>query len=537
MSIADIDAVGVPLQSPSNRGRQTVVAGVVIITGGVALQLPDVFTMIDNSRQLAPAPGMPITEMASMPSWTPSMLGGMLLVVLGLVVATAAQFRGAPRPAIGAGVTLNAIEDGQLRPIHVATAAVLTFALVVDIMKPLTIGFVLPGMRSEYGISVARGSLLPTIALLGTVVGSIVWGRLGDRYGRRTTLFLATLLFVATSVCGAMPAFEWNLVMCFIMGASVGGLLPLVFTLVAELTPRRHRGWIAVTVGGVGGLGGYLAASESAHLLAPHYTWRSLWLIGLPIGLLLLVLFPLVPESPLFLLRCSRTPEARTLLHRYGSTAEDLALVESPTDHRRLGLFALVRRYPAITAIFIVVGVAWGLVNFGFLVLLPTKLRELGMGDSVATGLLARSALYSAPALVFVVLAYARWHGRRSIAFFAGLIAMSLAGVAAWSTSGQGTAILTLSIGLLVLSLAAVNAMLLPYSAEIYPTSMRATGAGLAGAATKLGGVIGPFTMLLILKVHNDLRTVAIALMLLMIPVAALMLAVGRHSSTPDSDA
>ncbi len=234
--------------------------------------------------------------------WTPTMLIGMLLLLVGFLVAAQSLFRGT-RPSTGiAGIGVESIEHGRLRPIYWATAAVLTVALVVDVMKPLTLGFVLPGMGQEYDMPLEAVTILPLVALTGTAVGSVVWGLLGDRFGRRSALLLATLLFIATSACGAMPSFEWNLVMCFVMGSSAGGLLPLVFTLVAELTPRRHRGWVAVTVGCIGGLGGYLAASEAAHLLEPSLTWRALWLIGLPTGLLL-VLAPLVPESPLFLLR------------------------------------------------------------------------------------------------------------------------------------------------------------------------------------------------------------------------------------------
>ncbi|WP_313886985.1 MFS transporter [Salinispora arenicola] len=282
----------------------------LLVTFGVLLQLPDVRIMIDHARLKSDAdlpsgaPGMESMDaLEGMSMWTPTMLIGMLLLLVGFLVAAQSLFRGT-RPSTGiAGIGVESIEHGRLRPIYWATAAVLTVALVVDVMKPLTLGFVLPGMGQEYDMPLEAVTILPLVALTGTAVGSVVWGLLGDRFGRRSALLLATLLFIATSACGAMPSFEWNLVMCFVMGSSAGGLLPpLVFTLVAELTPRRHRGWVAVTVGSIGGLGGYLAASEAAHLLEPSLTWRALWLIGLPTGLLL-VLAPLAPESPLFLLR------------------------------------------------------------------------------------------------------------------------------------------------------------------------------------------------------------------------------------------
>lgn len=107
-----------------------------------------------------------------------------------------------------------------------------------------------------------RSSLF--VALSGTTVGSFVWGWLADIYGRRVSILLSTILFVSTAICGAMPSYGWNLVMCFLMGCSAGGMLPVVYTLLAEVMPPKHRGWVMVLVGGTGLVGGYLAAENYA---------------------------------------------------------------------------------------------------------------------------------------------------------------------------------------------------------------------------------------------------------------------------------
>ncbi|MFF5218048.1 MFS transporter [Micromonospora sp. NPDC000442] len=535
----------VDVRPAKRRGTLGLLLGVVLVTAGVLCQLPDVKMMIDHARMGPAEPGMEdMPGMKDMPGmegmapgepmdmWTPTMILGMLLLLVGLLVAGRALFAGVQRPD-SESVTVESIEHGRLRPAYLITCAVLTIALVVDIMKPLTLGFVMPGMSDEYGMSLESISILPLVALTGTAVGSVVWGLLGDRYGRRTALLLATLLFIATSACGAMPTFEWNLVMCFTMGTSAGGLLPLVFTLIAELTPRRHRGWVAVTVGGIGGLGGYLAASEAARHLEPALTWRALWLIGLPSGLLLLLMAPLIPESPLYLLRAGRRTEAEAVLRRYGShlgTTPPANGATSPatgTTATRPGVGAMLRAYPVVTSVIGVVGVVWGLVNFGFLVMLPAQLREAGLAGGVASGLLADSALYSTPALALVVLLYAAWSGRRALALFIAITAIGLGGVAVWTSTSGGTLLLLASIGLLVLSLSAVNAMLLPYSAEIYPTAMRATGSGFAGAATKVGGILGPSTMLLVLSLGGGLVLPAIALGVLCLVATVLLLVFG----------
>lgn len=472
--------------------------GVVVVVIGVLLHLPDLAAMPGIGGQAE----MPDSGMSGMAmTWTVEMVTGMALLVVGLVLTWIGAFAGRrATPTTPLSVT---IEHGRPRPIYWVTCCVLVFALIIDTMKPLTLSFVLPGMSDEYGISIASASTLNVVALTGTTVGSVVWGMLGDRFGRRAPLVLATVLFIATSVCGAMPSFTWNLVMCFTMGMSAGGMLPLVFTLLAEMTPSSHRRWMAVTIGAAGGLAGYIAASGAASLLEPLFTWRALWLIGLPTGLLLFAVLPLIPESPMFLLRTGRRSDAEAVLARFGArlvvrppTADGVAEAASNGGWR-----ALLRGRVAITAAVALIGVNWGLVNFGFIGLLPAQLSEAGMASTTTSAMLARAALYSAPALLVVIVLYAVWSSRGSLITSVAASALGLIGVGLWALVGGGEAMLVGAVGLVVLTLAAVNAILVPYSTEIYPTAFRARGASLAAASAKLGGVLGPVTMLIILRV------------------------------------
>src|SRR5207302_612561 len=130
-------------------------------------------------------------------------------------------------------------------------------------------------------------------------------------------ILLAAVMFIGTAICGTMPAFSWNLVMCFLMGMAAGGMLPIGFTLLAETMPARHRSFLLVLLGGVTILGGYLAASVLARLLEPHFGWRVLWLAGLPTGLVVILLNELIPESPRFLLLRGRISEANAVIARY----------------------------------------------------------------------------------------------------------------------------------------------------------------------------------------------------------------------------
>jgi len=228
--------------------------GTLAIVTGVSFHLPDFINARSMHFQLA---GMPMSTL---------MLTGMGLIITGLAATIYGLFPVHTEKTADASADyqLHGLDTARLGWQHWKLVLVLGAALVVDVMKPATIGFVVPGLRQEYVIDKATASLLMLFAMMGTTTGSILWGILADRLGRRGSILLAALMFISTGICGTMPAFKWNLCMCFIMGLSAGGMLPIVFALLAEMIPAKHRGWICVLIGGLGSAGGYLAASGAA---------------------------------------------------------------------------------------------------------------------------------------------------------------------------------------------------------------------------------------------------------------------------------
>lgn len=348
-------------------------------------------------------------------------------------------------------------------------------------------------MSEEYEITKETASLLALVALTGTTVGSVVWGLIADTLGRRAAILISSLLFVGTAICGSMPSFEWNLFMCFLMGASAGGLLPIAFTLMAETVPSRHRGWMLVLLGGIGTTGGYLAASAGAAWLEPEFGWRVLWYLNLPTGLLLIALNRYLPESARFLIHTGRNEEARRVLERYGVTvvtgqATNPSAMPSPPEGAMRHLFG--RSMLALTTGLVLCGVAWGLVNFGFLLWLPSNLRAMGMTGGAAEGLLAKSAFLALPATLLVTWMYYRWSTYRTLALFALASAVVLIGFFLLGTGSVHSSTWFAMLAILLLaSVSGVIAMLIPYATEIYPVQVRGTGAGLVAGSSKLGGI------------------------------------------------
>lgn len=393
---------------------------------------------------------------------------------------------------------LRVIDDAPLKRGHWKLLAMLTVAVIVDVMKPATLGLAIPGMSAEYQLDRRTIALFPLAALVGTTVGSMLWGLLADRVGRRAAILLSALMFIGTSICGAMPAFEWNLAMCFLMGMSVGGLLPIAFTLIAEIAPAHHRGWMMVLVGGLGTAGGYLAATANAVLLEPSFGWRALWFAGVPSGLVLIVLNRYLPESPRFLCLRGRVDEARQLLSKFGVTLEAAMprRAENHVDHehvhRRHSPSVLIQApYTFLTLGLTLCGVAWGLANFGFMLWMPANLRAAGLSVEVSNAVLAKSALLALPGIFVVTWLYYTWSSKKTLVTFVVLTGASLVSFSVIDSAIYSPWLLTMLLVILLIAISGVIAVLLPYSTEIYPLEVRATGAGIVAGSSKLGGVIG----------------------------------------------
>jgi len=490
------------------RGLWAFVLGVILVTVGVLLHLPMFIMGRSMHYQLY---GMRMGF---------DMYVGMAAIILGVAIAA---FGLLPKNisnqlAASQEIVVTPPEDAPLSSAHWTLMAVLVIALIIDIMKPASLGFTIPGMVNEYGVPKAKASLVPFFALTGTVIGSILWGVIADVYGRKASILLSAVMFVGTSICGAMPSLAWNIGMCFMMGAAAGGMLPVTYALLAEMMPSKDRGWSLVLVGGLGAVGGYFAASGLSALLQPIFGWRILWLLNLPTGLSLVLLGALIPESAKFLLARGRREEASRIMARFGSkarqtrAAEASALAKGPsvalTGSAFFGkLFAL-----SLAAI------CYGLINFGLLLWLPTDLVSKGYSMALSSKLLAESALIAFPTVFVVAWLYSRWSTKWSVVTAIGVTCAGLLGVLWLELTGTGSPVLP--VALLIVGTNALIAMLLPYAAESFPLRIRGRTTGTVAACTKAGGMFAQVLAILALVPELD----AVSLIIIVPTVAALFL-------------
>ena len=498
--------------------------GVTITTAGVLLQLPMFYMARSKHYHLV---GMPVTK---------EMLIGMVLMVIGIVVTAYSLF---PRPLPGkpelSRVSIRPLDDARIRPAHIGLLLVMAAAIMIDGMKPAAFAFLAPGAAAEYGLRSPLNptspalpiGLYPLSGITGTMLGSFLWGWLGDRIGRRASILLATIIFIATSTCGTMTEYWMNLITCFIMGLGVGGMLPIAFALLCETVPKRHRGWMMVVIGS-NIAGAYIIVSWLASSLASpaHFGWRLLWLAGLPTGLLLLLLNRWIPESPRFLLMQGRGEEAGAVMRRYGAT-----LVEEESELAEQDLAATSRQlfsgpFIGLSAAIVLLALSIGTSQYGLQQWMPSDLQRLGLSSVSASEILRNAAIIGFPFSLPVAFLYHSWGSKKTVLLIATLMGSSLGAFALLGDQvAANHALLYALLVVPVWGISILNAVLAAYTAEVYPTVVRARGTGLSAGATKAGGVL----ILALVVFAVAAPSIRVTAVLGVLPMALAVIALGAY--------
>jgi AAHS family 4-hydroxybenzoate transporter-like MFS transporter len=380
---------------------------------------------------------------------------------------------------------------------HLRVFALAGAAIVLDGFDLQALGFAAPSLIADWGISRAELAPLFAAGIIGMAIGALLFGHLGDRWGRRRAILVAVLLFALTTLgCAFAASTQQLLALRLLAGIGLGGALPNAAALVSESAPLRWRALltsvviVGVPVGGV--LGGELAAQ-----LLPLYGWRGVFVAGGLAPLALAVAMALwLSESPRYLLRGGQTARAVPVINRLQSERSfqggDPIWLREPeatgkASFKRLFEATFLRDTLGLWLLFL----ANMFSVFCFMNWLPAVLVDLGHDMSAATRLLALFNLGGiAGALAGAWLM--RWHGSRTVL-------ASLAGIAAVNAVVMGQADLAVWWNVLVLSMIAglgINALMVGtyvLSAHVYPTEIRTTGMGFALAVGRAGAVLSSF--------------------------------------------
>lgn len=184
-----------------------------------------------------------------------------------------------------------------------------------DAMEVMILSYLGPSARCEWGLTAAQESTLTSMVFLGMTLGAPVWGMVSDTWGRKTSFGLATLFATVFGFAtAAAPNFAAMAVFRTLVGFGIPGAV-VAFNLLLELTPTRLRGMFAVGIEGFWTIGTILQAGFAFGLLN-KYGWRLLVVVSTIPYVVLLLLLPLVPESPRYLLVKGKTEQAQAVLKK-----------------------------------------------------------------------------------------------------------------------------------------------------------------------------------------------------------------------------
>ena len=429
---------------------------------------------------------------------------------------------------------LNDVVDGQkfgLRSFLFFATAML--ALISDGYNLSVMGFIFPELGKEWGLT--PGQFVPasqSAYIIGMFFGAPLLGFLGDRYGRKRVaiggLIGFGLCILATMTVGSVPQL---VALLFLTGLGLGGVIPNVIALVAEIAPRRVRGRVLVIIA-MGMVIGIALPGLITATLAPRFGWRVLLVVGglLPIGVALLGVAALFESIKYLMARGDRDAEVRRIarwLRPDLSIGDDTRInlpATAPTAARGSPKRLFTGDFLLVTPLLWVCQATNQMANFFSLTWLPTLLRSGGASASQAG---ATAALFSVGGLVggVVLLWLIDTLGIMPLVLMFFLGAPLVAAMAMTEVAPSTHAMIIFGAGLCVVGIQlGITALL----GIFYPTPVRSMGTGWTQAAGRLGGLLAPLAggLLLYLAIPMEQLPLAPASLLLVGGVACTALAV-----------
>ena len=343
-------------------------------------------------------------------------------------------------------------------------------------------------LRETYHLTPALLGFTVSAALWGTVIGSVLAGYPGDRFGRRDSLRIMALLYIVSSL-GCALAWNWDVLVLFrfIGGLGIGGSSVLGPMYIAEIAPAKWRGRL-VGLFQFNVVLGILLAYFSNYLVGlgsfGSAEWR--WKLGVPVipaALFLIMLFG-IPRSPRWLVKKQRITEAREVLRITGEADYERELqeiIESIDAEHVTGesLFSWKYRFPIFLAVSI--GMFNQLAGINAILYYLNDIF-LYAGFSKVSGDLQAVAI-GGTNLLFTMLAMSVIDriGRKTLLLIGSVgTAICLAGVAwVFHTNQHQGLLIWLLVGYIAFFAFSQGAVIWVYISEVFPNRVRASGQSL----------------------------------------------------------
>ncbi|MDD1368330.1 MFS transporter [Bacillus sp. MHSD_36] len=333
-----------------------------------------------------------------------------------------------------------------------------------DAMDVGMLSFVMVALQKDWGLSTQEMGWIGSINSIGMAVGALVFGILSDKIGRKSVFIITLLLFsIGSGLTALTTTLAMFLVLRFLIGMGLGGELPVASTLVSESVEAHERGKIVVLLESFWA-GGWLIAALISYFVIPKYGWEVAMVLSAVPALYALYLRWNLPDSPRF-----------QKVEKRPSVIENVKSVWSG-EYRKATIMLWILWFSVVFS------------YYGMFLWLPSVMVLKGFSLIKSFQYVLIMTLAQLPGY-FTAAWFIERLGRKFV-----LVTYLIGTACSAYLFGVAESLTVLIVAGMLLSFFNLGAWgaLYAYTPEQYPTVIRGTGAGMAAAFGRIGGILGP---------------------------------------------
>ncbi|MBT2645418.1 aromatic acid/H+ symport family MFS transporter [Bacillus sp. ISL-34] len=387
---------------------------------------------------------------------------------------------------------MKVIDGSRIHSFHIWLVFWLFLVILFDGYDVVIYGAVVPSLIKEWGISDVTAGAIGSYTVMGTAAGAIVFGLLADKLGRKKIILLTIFLFsFFTLLSGFANGPTMFIIFRVIAGIGLGGVMPNVIALTTEFAPKHIRSALVSFVF-CGYSVGAIAAALTSRSLLPTVGWEPVfWLAGIPL-LFFPLLIKIIPESVSFLIQTGKVEEAKRVLAKIDPTINVKEAIElKKPDERAPGspVIKLFEQKRAIsTVMFWISCFSAFILIYSMNTWLPRLMMQAGYDLKSSLTFIAVMQIGAIVGTIVFGRLVDKLGFKKVLVplFFCGAIALSLIGFtnSPFIAYGLISVIGAASVGVQNMSNAFVS--------QYYPTEMRSTALGSTMAFGRMGGIVAP---------------------------------------------